>query len=166
MKRVMDLYEAESKRVGKIDPDPKLTEKRLSAAALDLSAEEISWLGSQSLDATLDMDARFFATYLVGLSPSEASLATLKKIATSAVPQLKNERRMQEERVLRMQAVEGISHKCPLPSAKDELLEIVSVQDPGVRDRAHRALYACHTGKKIEDGDTEALQKLQKDETR
>lgn len=162
MKRVMDLYESESQRVGKVDPDPALTEKRLTAAAKDLTADEIAWLGEQALDRAGEMDARFFATYLAALSRSEASVATLHKIATTPIPVSKNEMRMQEERALRMQAIEGLSRNCPLASAKDALLDIVGVEDEGVRDLAHRALYACHTGKKIEDPVKAGLERLQK----
>jgi hypothetical protein len=127
LERVVKLYEAESKRIGQVDPDPALTERRLSAAAKDLSADEIAWLAAQAMDEKNEMDARFFAAYLAAL---------------------------------RMQAVEGLSRNCKVGTAKDDLLELVAVDDEGVRDRAHRALYACQTGKKIEDGDKEALEKL------
>lgn len=161
MKRVMDLYEAESKRIGQVDPDPALTEKRLRAAAKELNPDEVAWLGDQALDPENSMDARFFATYLAALGSSEAGVATLRRIALSPVPPSKNERRVEEERVLRMQAVEGLGRSCALTSAKDSLLDVVSAADEIVRDRAHRALYACQTGKRIEDADKAAIQKLQ-----
>lgn len=162
MKRVMDLYEAESQRVGKVDPDPALTEKRLTAAAKELSPEEFRWLGEQALDTRNEMDARFFATYLTALGRSEAGVATLCKISLSKVPKSKNEMRMQEERALRMQAVEGLSRNCAILAAKDCLLDTVGVEDEALRDRAHRALYACQTGKRIEDADKAALEQLRK----
>ncbi len=161
MKRVMDLYETESKRVGKVDPDPKLTEKRLRAAAKELSADEIAWLGAQAADTSSDMDSRFFAAYLLGLSGSASGINTLGQIALSSIPESKNEMRVQEERVLRMQTVEGILESCKLAGAKDKLLEIIAEQkDEAVRDRAHRALYACQTGKSLEQADKDALEKL------
>jgi|GEM_PF-6789997 len=161
MRRVMDLYESESKRVGKVDKNPELTEKRLTAAAKELSAEEIQWLGEQALDGKGEMDARFFAAYLMGLSGSAASIQTLGQVALSPIQPNKNEMKMQEERVLRMQTVEGIAHACKEAGAKEKLLEIIATQtDEGVRDRAHRALYACQTGKKLEDADKAALEKL------
>ncbi len=162
LKRVIALYESESQRIGKVDPDPALTEKRLTGAAKDLRPEEIEWLGAQALDTGSEMDARFFAAYLTALAHSETAVGVLKKIALTPIPKSKNEMRMAEERVLRMQAVEGISRNCGLPSAKDDLLEIVAVEDEAIRDRAHRALYACQTGKRIEDGDREAIEKIQR----
>lgn len=161
MERVRELYELESKRVGQVDPDPALTEQRLTLAARDLSPAEVEWLGTQALNLTVEMDARFFATYFLALGQSPAALATLKGIALSPIPRLKNERRVEEERVLRMQAVEGMSRNCAQRDAKAELLDVVGAEDEAVRDRAHRALYACQTGKKIEDGDKAALEKLQ-----
>lgn len=160
LERVVKLYEAESKRIGQVDPDPALTEERLSTAAKDLNAEEIAWLAAQALDEKNEMDARFFAAYLAALARSPSAVAALKSIAAAPLPKTKNEMRFAEERALRMQAVEGLSRNCKVGTAKDDLLELVAVQDEGVRDRAHRALYACQTGKKIEDGDKEALEKL------
>lgn len=160
LERVVKLYEAESKRIGQVDPDPALTERRLSAAAKDLSGEEIAWLAAQAMDEKNEMDARFFAAYLAALARSPSAVAALKAIAITPIPKTKNEMRFAEERALRMQAVEGLSRNCKVGTAKDDLLEIIAVQDEAVRDRAHRALYACQTGKKIEDGDNEALEKL------
>lgn len=162
MERVIALYETESKRIGRVDPDPALTEKRLTEAAGKLSREEIEWLGQQGLDEKNEMDARFFATYLAALAHSGAAVGTLRQIATRPIPRTKNEMRFAEERALRMQAVEGLAHNCKLEGATDSLMEIVAVEDEAVRDRAHRALYACQTGKKLEDGDREALEKLKK----
>ena len=160
LERVVKLYESESARIGRNDPDPDLTQKRLEKAAKELSAEELAWLGLQALDEKNEMDARFFATYLAALAPGAAAVGTLKAIALQPLPKTKNEMRFAEERALRMQAVEGLSRNCK--DAKDALLEVVAVYDESIRDRAHRALYACQTGRKIEDGDKEALEKLRK----
>ena len=54
MKRIMDLYERESRRVGKIDSDPKGTEKRLEESARELTDEELRWLESQAVDIRND----------------------------------------------------------------------------------------------------------------
>jgi hypothetical protein len=165
MKRVVDLYASESRRVGQIDPDPKATEKRLEEDARELTPEEIRWLESQAADRKNDPDARFFAAYLMGLSHEEAAVDALGRIALSPVPKSKNERLVEQERAFRASAVEGISHSCkdfPVP-VKDALLEVVSKQtDEFLRDRANRGLYACQTGKPIEEQDKEALEKLRK----
>lgn len=160
LERVVKLYEIESARIGRNDPDPELTQARLEKAARELSGEELAWLGLQALDEKNEMDARFFATYLAALAPGAAAVGTLKAIALQPLPKTRNEMRFAEERALRMQAVEGLSRNCE--HAKDALLEVVAVYDEGIRDRAHRALYACQTGRKIEDGDKEALEKLRR----
>jgi hypothetical protein len=142
MERVVKLYEAESARIGKVDPDPDFTQKRLEAAAKELNLEELDWLSRQASDEKIEMDARVFA-----------------------MPKTKSEMRFAEERALRMQAVEGLSRNCG-NAAREGLLEVVASYDEALRDRAHRALYACHTGKRIEDGDREALEKVQKKATK
>ncbi|HEY8280114.1 MAG TPA: hypothetical protein VIH99_10850 [Bdellovibrionota bacterium] len=165
MKRVMELYETESKRVGSVDPDPKATQKRLESIARQLKKEEIEWLERQSMDPLSDADARFFAVYLMGLSAQESAVASLTRIATQPIHPSKNARKNSEERSLRASAVEGMSRSCKeFPGAvKDGLLEVISGQtDEFLRDRAHRGLYACQTGKQIEEQDKEALRKVRK----
>jgi len=163
MKRVMDLYESESKRVGQIDPDPKATQKRLEESARQLTGEEIRWLETQARDSKNDADARFFAAYMLGLSHAEEAVAALQEIAVSPVPPSHNERLQEQERALRASAIEGMSLSCkehPVP-VKDGLTDVISRQnDEFLRDRANRGLYACQFGKSIEAQDKEALQKL------
>jgi hypothetical protein len=164
MKRIMDLYERESRRVGKIDSDPKGTEKRLEESARELTDEELRWLESQAVDIRNDADARFFAAYLMGLSHRQASVVALGRIALLPLPASKNPRIIEQERAFRASAVEGLSLSCKsFPNAvKDALLDIVSRQtDEFLRDRANRGLYACQTGKSIEAQDLEALKRLQ-----
>lgn len=161
----MELYEKESARVGKVDPDPKATEARLREAAKDLKPEEISWLEGQASDARTMMDARFFAVYLLGLSQQEASIGSLSRIALSEVPPSKNERLFIENRALRASAVEGMCtpENCKQPLAREKLLEVVANQrDEWIRDRANRCLYACQYGKRVEDADKEALDQLRR----
>lgn len=163
MKRVMDLYERESARVGKVDPNPKLTQQRLEVAARELKPEEIAWLESQAVDASLDMDARFFSVYLMGLSSQPAAVQALFRVAMKPVPVTKNERRDSEERAQRMGAVEGMCTpaNCKIPESIDQLMEIVSsAQDEWVRDRANRCLQSCKYGKPVQEQDKEALRKL------
>ncbi len=159
----MDLYQMESKRVGQIDKDPKATQTRLEQDARELNPEEIGWLFAQAEDAKNDADARFFAAYLLGLSHKDASVGALERLALLPLPVSKHERYVEQERVFRASAVEGLSHNCkdfPGP-VKDALLNIVSNQtDEFLRDRAHRGLYTCETGKPIEEQDKEALEKL------
>jgi hypothetical protein len=161
LKRVQEFYLQESQRVGKVDPDPSLTQRRLTGVAHELNAEEIAWLSKQALDRKTDGDARFFAAYLLALSDQPQAIGSLSQIALSAIPASKNERTTAEERMIRGQAVEGIAHNCKQEGAREALLDVVEKQnDEFLRDRAHRALYTCATGKTLEEQDKEALKKL------
>ncbi|MGZ3686015.1 MAG: hypothetical protein ACXVCI_19325, partial [Bdellovibrionota bacterium] len=163
MKRVMDLYESESKRVGQIDSDPKATQKRLEESARLLTPEEIRWLAAQARDIKNDPDARFFAAYMLGLSHNVEAVNALEELAVSPVPASRNERIMEQEQALRASAIEGMSLSCkdfPVP-VKDGFTDIISRQaNEFLRDRSNRGLYACQFGKSIEAQDKEALQKL------
>lgn len=165
MKRVMDLYERESQRVGQVDPDPRATQKRLEASARELTPEEITWLAGQAMDIKNDADARFFAAFLLGLSRKEAAVKALGAIAVSPVPASKNERWVEQERAFRASAIEGFCRACKdFPVlVKDTALDVVSRQgDEFLGDRAHRCLYSCQTGKSIESQDKEALEKARR----
>jgi hypothetical protein len=161
LKRVQEFYEQESQRVGRVDPDPALTQRRLALVAHELSPEEIGWLGTQALDTSLEGDARFFAAYILALSDQPQSIGALAGIALSRIPEAKEERRRAEERMIRGQAVEGIARNCGQPGARDALLDVVEKQsDEFLRDRAHRGLYSCATGKPLEEQDKAALRKM------
>lgn len=164
MDRVKGFYAAESKRVGSIDKDPILTEKRLREFAATLKDEEIQWLAKEAENRKNPGDGRFFSVYLMALSEAPLAMEALTKIATSPLPQEKNQGLVELERQLRAQATEGLARACEKQKQwKDSLLDIVSRQeDEFLRDRAHRALYQCETGKSIEDQDKEALEKVRK----
>ena len=83
--------------VGRVDPDPKATQKRLEENARELSPEEIRWLELQAADFKNDADARFFAAYMLGLSHREAAIEALGRLALSPIPATKNERLMEQE---------------------------------------------------------------------
>jgi hypothetical protein len=160
MKRVMDLYESESKRVGQIDNDPSATQKRLEESARELSPEEIRWLETQATDRKNDADARFFAAYMMGLSHKVEAVEGLGRLAVSPIPATKVDRLAEQERVFRANAIEGMSLACkdfPI-TVKDGLTDVIARQpDESLRDRANRGLYACQFGKTIEQQDKEAL---------
>lgn len=164
MTRVKNFYEAESARVGSIDKDPVLTEKRLREFASTLKEEEIRWLAIEAENRSNPGDGRFFSVYLLALSEAPSAIEALSKLAVMPIPQEKNVGLVELERQLRAQATEGIARACEKQKQwKDSLLDIVSRQDDEfLRDRAHRALYQCETGKSIEDQDKEALEKVRK----
>jgi hypothetical protein len=159
--RVQDFYESESKRIGAMDPDPKLTQARLELVAAELSPEEVKWLAGTALNAKENGDGRFFATYLLALGRSAEGTSALRQIALTEIPKSKNKGLEELERQIRAQATEGLGHSCDVAGARDALLDIVEMQlDEFIRDRAHRALYQCRTGKPVEEQDKEALDKL------
>lgn len=160
--RVQEFYAQESARIGAVDPNPELTQKRLELVAKELEPAEISWLYGEAMDEKRGGDGRFFATYLLALSGNPESLVALGKIAVSPVPPNKNRGMVELDRQLRAQATEGLGRSCAAnPAAKDGLLDVVEKQeDEFLRDRAHRALYQCRTGKSVEEQDQEGLNKL------
>ena len=161
VKRVEAFYEKESRRVGEIDQGPELTARRLSAMAGELKPAELSWLKSAALDRKRGGDGRFFAAYLLALAPGPATASALKDVALAPLPNVKNQGLLELERQVRAQATEGLGHARGVPEAQEALLDVVEYQnDEFVRDRAHRALYEWRTGKKLEDQDKEALQKV------
>jgi hypothetical protein len=160
--RVQELYARESQRIGAVDPDPELTRKNLEQVAGELNPEEIRWLLGMAADQAAEGDGRFFAAYLLALSPLPGAVEALGELALSPVPGLKNSRLVELERQLRAQAVEGMGRSCAsVVEARDYLLDVVEQQsDEFLRDRAHRALYHCRTGKSVESQDKAALEEL------
>ncbi len=139
--RLEEIYQAESKRIGAKDPDPALTEKRLTEVAERLSLEEIHWLEAKALNSKEQIDGRAFATYLLGLRGKGDSAESLGRLALAEIP--KKSEKM--ERELKMQAVAGLARVCTkVTEARDGLLDVVEKQaDELLRERAHRALAGC-----------------------
>jgi hypothetical protein len=164
MDRVRSFYANESKRIGAIDSNPALTEARLKEFSSSLSQEEIRWLIGEASDPTKNGDGRFFAVYLLALSKDEFAMRALTELAVSPIPMQKNKGLEELERQLRAQATEGLARACEAnKELKDSLLDIIEKQgDEFLRDRSHRALFQCQTGKSIEEQDKEALEKLLK----
>lgn len=165
--RVQSFYETESKRIGAIDPDPKLTEERLRSVAAELKPEEIHWLLNTALNAKENGDGRFFATYLLALGRSPEAMDGLRAIALTEILPQKNKAKEELERQIRAQATEGLGRGCDIANARDALLDVVEMQlDEFIRDRAHRALNQCRTGKSVEAQDKEALEKVMEGKSR
>ncbi len=164
MARVSEFYQTESKRIGAVDKDPILTEKRLREFSSTLKDNEIRWLIGEAANGENNGDGRFFAVYLLALADSPLAFRALSEFAVTAVPAQKVKGLEELERQLRAQAIEGLARACQKNREwKDSLLDVVSRQgDEFLRDRAHRGLYQCETGKTLEQQDKEALQKIRK----
>jgi hypothetical protein len=156
-KRIQAFYELESKRIGAVDPNPGETKNRLEVMARDLTPGEILWLEAEAVNPKVSGDGRFFATYLLALSLKPEAMAALGNLAISPVPDSKNKGRVELERQIRAQAIEGLGRA----KARDPLLDVVEKQsDEFLRDRAHRALHEVSGGKTVEEQDREGLTKL------
>lgn len=169
LKRVMELYQTESERVGKADPDPKATQIRLQGLAANLNAEEVQWLVKQALDPKIEMDARFFAVYLVGLNPHPSSVEALSQVAASPLPESKKAKEWKADRYLRMNAIEGMCTQahCKLSETRDHLLDVqTALQDEPLRDFVNRCLYACQYGKPIAQREKEIFRKARLEATK
>ena len=160
VERIKKVYQEESQRIGQVDSNPALTEKRLSDVASGLSQEECVYLRDQALDERAQADGRFFATYLLALSAKPEAFGSLRDIALAEIPASKNQGVIELERQIRAQAIEGLSRMRDNLSARDALLDRIEKSDEFLRDRAHRGLYAWQTGKPIEEQDKEALDKV------
>jgi hypothetical protein len=161
LERVKEFYQAESARIGAVDPDPKLTEERIRAVAAELKPEEVLWLEARAVDTKEAADARFFAAYMLALSQEEVAVPAMKAIALTPIRPGKHEGAVELERQIRAQATEGLSKVADKALARDALLEVEQgTNDEFIRDRAHRSLYAVETGKSVEDQDKEAMSKL------
>lgn len=162
VKRVQEFYAKEGQRIGTVDPDPALTQKRLALVAKELTEEEVLWLYSEAVNPKASGDGRFFATYMLALSSSPEAVVVLGRLALAPLPPVKNTSLVELERQIRAQAIEGLGRVCATTTAAgDSLLDVVGRHgDEFLRDRAHRALYECRTGKSIEDQDKAALKEL------
>lgn len=161
VERLIAFYEKESKRIGQVDENPALTQKRIESVASVLDPQELLWLKKQTMDRSLEGDARFFAVYMLALNASDSSLDLLGDIASQTIPQTKNKRVMELEVQIRAQAIEGIGRARSSQRARDVLLDIMNKQENTfLQDRTHRSLYQWETGKPLEKQDKEALSKV------
>lgn len=142
IERIKVLYQSESARIGKKDPDPKLTQSRLEEAAKGITNEEIDWLADQALAAKESGDFRIFSVYVLALNSGDYSVQKLRNIGMSDVT-----KNSAISRDVREQAIKGLG-KSKNPKAREALLEIETEQkDAALQDRAHQALYEFEMGR-------------------
>ncbi len=122
----------ESHQVGKLNPDPKETKKRLAALAEGLTEEEKNYLSQQAIGekakASANADLRFLSVYL--LNKNGTSFKHLMNIARHPIEVPFNQRRLFEQEVLlRAMALEGIVQSLSPDEAQRRILEFISQQD-------------------------------------
>jgi hypothetical protein len=160
----------ESLKIGKVDGDPEETEKKLQAWARSLSSDDLKELALQAISLDVPQDTRFLAVMLLGWSEKFEALSHLTDIALAEIdPFLSPNRSGDFERILRMQAVDGIL-KLPI-SAQDSERSLSSIAarsgQSSLVDRAHRALWALR-GQALQpsEQDQEALGKVLQEPSR
>lgn len=135
-------FEKAAEAVGSVDPDPAVTERKLTAFATDLQPHEVEWLGGLAADPNAEGDARALAVELLSRNQAAVALQQLETIA------LRGESAADLfEQVLSARAVEGIAAH-PDKERAVEILKRISVQTSLalLQDRAQRGLQALLTG--------------------
>jgi hypothetical protein len=134
----------ESLRIAQIDEKPNETEQRLRVWAESLTTEDLRDLATHARNSRENQDRRFLATLLMGWSQKAAALEFLVDLAKSSLDPLTGPQRFGDfERVLRMQAVDGILE---LPMAPTQVMNALQAilnhsDQAAVVDRAQRALW-------------------------
>ena len=156
----------EATLVGRPDTAPDDTEERLQEWAHTLSAKELEQLEQAALNIKKPQDDRFLAVMLMAWSKKAEALEHLKDIALAEIDPFLSPNRMGDfERILRMQAIDGM---IDLP-AHDEHIEktlqavVARAGDSSIADRANRALWALRGDAPIpQEQDKKALEELLK----
>lgn len=134
----------EASLIARIDSAPENTEERLQVWARSLSADDLKQLEKKALDISQPQDDRFLAVMLMGWSEKVEALDSLEDIALSEIDPFLSPNRMGDfERVLRMQAVDGMLDLPQGPNTVQALQKIASnTTETSTADRANRALWA------------------------
>ena len=139
----------EASLIGRIDSAPDDTEERLQSWAKSLNQKELELLEATALNIEKPQDDRFLAVMLMGWSEKAEALDNLKDIALAKIdPYLSPNRSGDFERVLRMQAVDGMIDLPAQTQVIVNTLQAVAAKtdDTTLADRANRALLAMQSG--------------------
>lgn len=121
----------EAQKIGRTDNQPAATKARLKQKAGQLKLGELRELRSLALNREVSGDERFLAAYLLGLSDSPSSVALLKEVSLSEIPEELNDRVRSDEILVRTQALEGLVQKLHSAEAEGVLLQILErTSDP------------------------------------
>ena len=154
----------EASHVSRMDAAPDDTEFRLQDWAHTLSAAELEQLEKAALDIQKPQDDRFLAVMLLAWSEKTEALENLKDIALSEIDPFLSPNRLGDfERVLRMQAVDGM---LDIPVQGENIAKTLqsvaaSTADTTIADRAYRALASVQDEVKTpKEQDEEALKRI------
>jgi hypothetical protein len=131
----------EAARMGRVDPDPARTLKRLKQHAQGLTARELQLLKDTALDRSMDGDQRFLSVYTIGLARSRSALSLLMDISRTRIPPTANDRAYSDEVMIRSQALEAAAKRLPRAEAVHYLRDILkNTSDPVLARRAGQLL--------------------------
>lgn len=139
----------EASFIGRIDSAPDDTEERLQNWAKSLNEKDLEQLEATALNIQKPQDDRFLAVMLMGWSEKAEALENLKDVALANIdPYLSPNRMGDFERVLRMQAVDGMLDLPAQSQVVVNTLQAVAAKtnDTTLADRANRALLAMQGG--------------------
>jgi hypothetical protein len=159
---ILEKLRIEAENVGKIDSAPQETEEKLQNWARSMSASDLTALKATAINVKSPQDERFLAVMLMSWSQKPSAAEHLKDIALSRFdPLLINDRGRDFEKILRMQAVDGLSD---LPPTKNSLQDIIKYSpETYLVDRAHRNQWALQgNAQKPKAQDEVALEALLK----
>ncbi len=144
--------------------DPDEISKKLKAQAMSLSPTEIDSYKSLAADEGANADKRALALELLSQNETEQAVEALKELASQPLPKNKTDRLLDQERVFRAWAIEGLLQNPSIQLSKSALQFVVSKsEDSFISQRAEQALYWMsqgHDPAALEKVDIQAYRKL------
>lgn len=159
----LEQLKQESEQVGLPQQNIQDLEKRLQSWARHLDEKEIDYLSAVVKDRTRNGDERALALDLLGRNQSTQSLNHLKEfVLTEGAVASPSRAHLDEEMILKVQAVEGIAASSSSAEAMSYLSEIEKKSEQSfVKDRAQRSLSSLKgLAPSPESQDNEALKKM------
>jgi hypothetical protein len=151
---------SESARVGKVSENPAEDRKRLKEWALSFSVADLQQIKTLVLDQDADADTRFLGVFLMSDSELPEAVSLLSDIALA--PVTGQDRQLNFETTIRMQAIDGIINNPHKEITVPALKNIQKKTDQSLfADRTQRGLLTID-GKvpSPADQETAALKKL------
>ncbi len=155
------LVKIEADAMSQLNDHPEEIQKRLKDLASKMKETDIPALQETALNTALNGDQRFLSVYILGESSLLKAQEGLETIATSPIPALHDSRLINQEEVIRGQAVESLRQP-------ESLNRVLSKSDNAfITDRAQRnMLYRQgRISSTPEQQDQEALAQLLKKTT-
>jgi len=107
-KNFSDMIEKEAASVSQLNDRPEEVEQRLKDLAARMKDEDVSVLQEKALNTNLNGDERFLSVYILGESSLGKAQESLERIAETPLPKMQDSRLMNQEEILRGQAIESL----------------------------------------------------------